>query len=71
LGASSCEHPNYPVDPTGKIVRANIKAAHYIFESLDDGKRCRFHYLTEFDFGGSVPRSLVQMAAADKTIQAL
>ena len=63
------EHPEFPIDPSGKMIRINTISGHYFYEALDGGKRCRMHYINEFDFGGSIPKSLVQNGALDKFIQ--
>ena len=59
LGSFSTEHPECLPDPTGKITRINTISGHYFFEAIDNGKRCKLHYITEFSFGGSVPKGLV------------
>ncbi len=66
LGSFSVEHPDCPIDTTGKLVRINTLSGHYMFQALDEGKRCRLHYITEFSFGGNVPKSLVQAGASDR-----
>lgn len=68
LGAYSIDMPEIPVDPTGKITRMQTISGHYVFLSLDGGKRTRLIFLTEFNFGGNVPKSLVQSGASDKFI---
>ena len=71
LGSFSVEHTECPIDPSGKLVRINTLSGHYMFQALDEGKRCRLHYITEFNFGGNVPKSLVQAGASDKFINGL
>ena len=66
LGSFSVEHPEAPIDETGKLTRITTLSGHYIFEALDNGKRTRLSHLTEFSFGGNIPKSLVQGAASDK-----
>jgi hypothetical protein len=42
-----------------------------MLESLNEGRRCRLHYITEFSFGGNVPKGLVQTAACEKFMAGL
>ena len=66
MGSYSVEHPECLPDPSGKVTRINTISGHYYFEALSGGRRCKLHYITEFSFGGSVPKGLVQTAASDK-----
>ena len=61
LGEGEC-----PPDPSGKFTRINTISGHYFFEALDERRRCKLHYITEFSFGGSIPKGLIQAAASEK-----
>jgi hypothetical protein len=64
LGNSSTEHPEHPINE--KIIRINSLAAHWILEPLDGGKRTRLTNISELQFGGNVPKSLVQTSASER-----
>ena len=68
MGCVTTEHPDVPVDPTGKYTRMHAIFGHYTFLSRDGGKRCEMTHYAEFNFGGSLPRGLVQSGAADKYV---
>lgn len=68
LGCVTIEHPDLPIDHTGKYTRMAAIFGHYTFLSVDGGKRCEMTHYAEFNFGGNIPRGLVQNGAADKYI---
>ena len=60
------DHPEFPTDKTGAIIRVQSLSGHYLYEAIDNGKRTILRYITEFNFGGNVPKGIVQSAANDK-----